>query len=154
MNIRKYLHKCLIAAAAAGVIVGVNIPTAAAEEAAGAIVGLVTNSSKLPLAHATVTARRGDAGGTRATISGRDGVYSFADLPPGLWSISSQVEGFPEVAEPAITVAPSKATRHDIVMNTPAPTPPTPATPSTPSLASFAAAIKEAAHKATVPASG
>jgi hypothetical protein len=159
MNIRKYLRKCLIAAAAAGVTAGLNLPAAAAEEAAGAIVGLVTDSSKLPVAHATVTARRIDGGGIRATISGSDGVYSFGDLPAGIWSISSQAEGFPEVAEPAITVAPSKATRHDIVMNIAAPTPPTPpapatpATPSAPALASVAAAIKEAARRAALPAS-
>jgi Putative beta-barrel porin-2, OmpL-like. bbp2/Carboxypeptidase regulatory-like domain len=160
MNIGKYLCRCLMAAAAAGMVAGLNLPAAAAEETAGAIVGLVTDSSKLPVAHATVTARRADGGGIRATLSGSDGVYSFADLTPGIWSVSSQAEGFPEVAEPAITVAPSKATRHDIVMNTPAPTPampaaaPAPARSSTPALASVAAAVKEAARRATLPASG
>jgi hypothetical protein len=149
MNIRKYLHKCLIPVTAAGLTVGLMLPVARAEETAGAIVGIVTNSAKLPVAHATVTAKRVGGGGIRATISGSDGVYSFNDLPPGLWSITSQVEGSAEVAEPAIAVAPSKATRHDIVMNTPAAapgapaTPPgAPATPSTPALPSLAAAAK------------
>jgi hypothetical protein len=154
MNIRKYLRKFVMAAAAAGVTAGLNLPAAAGEETGGAIVGLVTDASKLPVAHATVTARRTEGGAIRATISGSDGVYSFADLPPGTWSISTQAEGFPEVAEPAVTVAPSKATRHDIVMNTPAPTPASPAKPPTPALASVAAAIKEAARRATLPAAG
>jgi len=116
----------------------VNIP-------AGTIVGIVTNAAKLPVAHATVTAKRVDGGGIRATISGSDGVYSFADLPPGLWSISSQVEGLPEVNEPPIAVAPSKATRHDIVMNTPAATP-TPAGPALAAVAAEAAKAAKAAH--------
>ncbi len=142
MNIRKYLHKCSMSVMAAGLTVGLMLPVARAEETAGAIVGIVTNSAKLPVAHATVTAKRVGGGGIRATISGSDGVYSFNDLPAGLWSITSQAEGSPEVAEPAIAVTPSKATRHDIVMNTPAATPGAPAAPSSPALPSFAAAAK------------
>ena len=62
----------------------------------GAIVGIVTNAAKLPVAGATVTAAR-VGGGIRATVSGSDGVYSFADLPPGAWSLTVQVEGYPDV---------------------------------------------------------
>src|SRR5580704_13680524 len=134
VKVRDYLQRLLISVAVTVLLqpmVRAEESSAPANVPAGAIVGIVTNSAKLPVAHATVTAKRIDGGGIRATISGSDGVYSFADLPPGLWSISSQVDGLPEVAEPAITVAPSKATRHDIVMNTPAPTPATPATPAT-----------------------
>jgi hypothetical protein len=40
------------------------------------LVGVIANSAKLPVAHATVTARRIDGSGIRATISGSDGVYS------------------------------------------------------------------------------
>jgi hypothetical protein len=117
MNIRKYLHRYLILFAAAGLTVGVGSPVARAEDTAGAIVGLVTNSAKLPVAHATVTAKQVDGGAIRATISGSDGVYSFSDLPAGRWSVTFQVEGSAESAEAAIDVAPSKATRRDIVMN-------------------------------------
>jgi hypothetical protein len=120
MTIRKYLHQHLILIAAVGLIVGVNLPVARAEETAGAIVGVVTNSAKLPVAHATVTVRRVDGSGIRATMSGSDGIYSFNDLPPGRWSITSQVDGSSEFAEHAIDVAPSKVTGHDIVMNAPA----------------------------------
>ncbi len=150
VKVRDYLQRLLISVAATVLMQ----PMAQAEESAapanmsaGTIVGIVTNSAKLPVAHATVTAKRVDGGGIRATISGSDGVYSFPDLPAGLWSITSQVDGLPEVTEPAIAVVPSKATRHDIVMNIPAAAP-TPATG--PALAAVAAEAAKAAH--TVPA--
>ena len=89
----------------------------------GTIVGIVTNSAKLPVAHATVTAIRVDGSGIHATLSGSDGVYSFPDLPPGTWSVISELDGYPEaVAHPLVVVA-NKATRYDIVMNVPAPAP-------------------------------
>ena len=67
---------------------------AAAEPAAsfGAIVGIVSDAAKRPVGGVTVTAVRA-GGGIRAAISGSDGVYSFADLPVGSWSLSAAVEG-------------------------------------------------------------
>ena len=145
MNIYRYLHKSLLTVATAGLIAALGTPSARADEAAGAVVGIITNAAKLPIAHATVTARRVDGGAIRATVSGSDGVYSFGDLPAGLWSITSQAEGLPEVAEPAITVAPSKATRHDIVVNV------REALPAAEAPA-LAATAKEAARKVTAAA--
>jgi len=141
MKIRDYLHKCLLSAMTVGLVASLNLPQARADGTGGAIVGIVTTPAKLPVAHATVTARRVDGGGIRATISGSDGVYSFADLPPGQWAISSQVEGSPEVAEPPIAVVQSKATRHDIVMNAAAGAPAAQAP-------ALAAVVKEAAGNA------
>src|SRR5580704_10911144 len=158
VKVRDYLQRLLISVAVTVLLqpmVRAEESSAPANVPAGAIVGIVTNSAKLPVAHATVTAKRIDGGGIRATISGSDGVYSFADLPAGLWSITSQVDGLPEVTEPAIAVAPSKATRHDIVMNTPMAAPPAPgATPSAagPALAAVAADAAKAARPRTVPA--
>ena len=145
MNIYRYLHKSLLTVATAGLIAALGTPSARADEAAGAVVGIIPNAAKLPIAHATVTARRVDGGAIRATVSGSDGVYSFGDLPAGLWSITSQAEGLPEVAEPAITVAPSKATRHDIVVNV------REALPAAEAPA-LAATAKEAARKVTAAA--
>jgi hypothetical protein len=79
-----------------------------------------------------VTAIRA-GGGIRSTISGSDGIYSFADVPPGLWSLNITVEGSPDVRVPSLNVVAGTATRHDIVMNI-AVTP----KPSVPALASVA----------------
>lgn len=84
--------------------------------ALGALVGVVTNSAKMPVAGATVTAVRADGGSIRATVANSDGVYSFADLAPGVWSITSEAEGYSETAVISLGIVASKATRHDIVM--------------------------------------
>jgi len=124
-------HKCLKGLLLAILTTGLALPAAQAEEPSapvvkaspGAIVGIVTNSAKLPVAGATVTATRVDGSGIRATVSSSDGVYSFADLAPGAWSITVQVDGYPDATVPSLQVAASKATRHDLVMNVPAAAP-------------------------------
>jgi hypothetical protein len=150
MNIRKYLHRYLIWVVALSFIVCLDSRVARAEDAAGAIVGVVADSAKLPIAHATVTARQVDGKGIRATISGSDGIYSFSDMPSGRWVITSEVEGSPQSTEAIIDVAPSRATRHDIAMNVLATNP---ASDTKPALetkpvkeSSFAALAKEAAR--------
>ena len=109
--------------------------------AAGTIVGVVTNAAKAPIGGATVTAVRA-GGGIRSTVSGSDGVYSFADVAPGAWSLTSSVEGFPDVTLPPVTVIAGKAARRDLVMNVPARTgpalalaPPVPAPAAAPTVA-------------------
>ena len=123
----KWLHALVVSAVATGLVapmVRAAEPAAAVrvspQTSYGAIVGVLTDSAKLPVARATVTAVRVDGTAIRATVSGNDGVYTFADLSPGAWSISATVDGYPEVVAPELTVVASKATRHDIVMNVPA----------------------------------
>ncbi len=82
----------------------------------GTVVGLVTDAAKAPIGGATVTAIRA-GGGIRSTISSSDGIYSFADVLPGSWSLTITVEGLPDVQVPALNVVAGKATRHDIAMN-------------------------------------
>ena len=116
-------ESCLQSLVAAALVTGGMLPVAQADVPAapsvdvplGTIVGIVTNAEKRPVAGATVTAIRA-GGGIRATISGSNGLYSFADLPPGSWSLTAEAEGASEAIAPLEVVA-SKATRHDIVMN-------------------------------------
>jgi hypothetical protein len=116
-------------------------PKAAAKATFGAVVGIVRNSAKLPVAEATVTAIRMDGGGVRATVSGSDGTYSFADLPPGSWSLTFKADGYPDATAPASAVAANQATRVDIVMTGSGPV----------SAAAAAPAAATAAQAATVP---
>jgi hypothetical protein len=79
-------------------------------------------------------------------VSGSDGLYSFADLPPGVWTVTSEADGYPAAPNRSVSVAASKATRFDIVMSggpaSVASAPPAePAAKPTPGLM---AAIKEA----------
>jgi Putative beta-barrel porin-2, OmpL-like. bbp2/Carboxypeptidase regulatory-like domain len=105
-------------------LITVQTPCALAQEpvtrnaAYGTIVGVVTTATKAPLGGATVTAIR-VGGGIRSTISGSDGIYSFADVPAGSWSLTITVERLPDLQLPPIEVVAGKATRRDIAMNTP-----------------------------------
>src|SRR5271170_1470004 len=65
---------------------------------AGALVGIIRNSTNMPVAGATVTATRKDGSGIRASISGSDGMYSFADVAPGEWSLTLQADGTAEIS--------------------------------------------------------
>jgi hypothetical protein len=111
----------------------------------GAIVGIVSDSAKRPVAGATVTAIRGDGGAIRATISDSNGLYTFADLAPGDWSISVQSEGNPEVTAPTLAVLASKASRYDIALAGPR--------PAAPATATGAAVAQQAAPTNTAPVS-
>lgn len=164
MSAQSGLKKLLTCVAAILLTVRVHADAAAPPaHAPGAIVGMVRNQERAPVSGATVTAVRSDGRAIRATLSGSDGIYSFADLPPGTWSLTLQLDGYPEVTVPALQVVASKATRHDVVMSVPsvavAPQPPAstapaiaaaptpvPATPS-----SSAATAARTATAATVP---
>jgi len=39
---------------------------------------------------------------------GSDGMYSFAELPPGEWTLTAEVEGYPDAAVPPLQVVASK----------------------------------------------
>jgi hypothetical protein len=125
------------------------VPAARAADL-GAIVGVVKNTAGTPLAQATVTAVRIDGSGTRATISGSDGVYSFADVPPGTWAITAQVDGLPAVTTPTLSVVAGKAARYDVVMNIAAP-PGAPVAPAAAAAPAAAPAATAAAVAAVVP---
>jgi hypothetical protein len=64
-------------------IVSLLSTATAAESPPGAIVGIITDAVRVPVVHVTVTPLRADGRAIRATVSGSDGVYSFANLPPG-----------------------------------------------------------------------
>jgi hypothetical protein len=134
------LGRCLQRVLLCSVMLWVMLPAAQAGDAPpGTIVGLVTNAAKLAVSHATVTAVRADGGAIRATVSGSDGVYAFADLPPGAWTVTAELDGYPQVTTPALTVVSGKSTRYDIVMNVAA-QPPAPGAVASPVLVAAAPA--------------
>jgi Putative beta-barrel porin-2, OmpL-like. bbp2/Carboxypeptidase regulatory-like domain len=159
MKLRKYLKGKYLKGSLISVLgIGLALSAAQAQETSapvvkvstGTIVGIVTNAAKLPVAGATVTATRTDGGAIRATISGSDGIYSFADLAPGAWSLTVQVDGYPDSTAPSLQVVASKATRRDMVMNVPAVLPSTPALGAAPPESPAAAA--KAARRITAAA--
>jgi hypothetical protein len=152
LKIMKCLPSFAMAAASiafTGSVVHAEVPApATAAESFGTVVGLVTDAAKAPIGGATVTAIRA-GGGIRSTISGSDGIYSFADVLPGSWSLTITVEGLPDVRVPSLNVVAGRATRHDIAMNI-AVTP----KPSAPALASAAPALPTLPEALQAPESG
>ena len=153
MKIHSSLQKLLISVAIIGLTAAVThadeTPAPMVKTSPGAIIGSVRNADKVPVSGATITAVRADGGAIRAALSGSDGVYLLADLSPGQWMLTVQVDGYPDMTLPALQVVAKKATRYDIVANVSAApavaaTVSPAATPAAPAAAQKAAAIPEA----------
>ncbi len=122
MKIQTCLRSILLSATMLPVALPVIADQVAAptvKVSAGTIVGIVRNSAKVAVAGATVIATGIESGSIRATVSSSDGIYSFPDLVPGTYAVTAQVDGYPDVALPSLTVTAGRATRSDIVMNVP-----------------------------------
>jgi hypothetical protein len=109
-------HAWLRGCAVAVLVAGFLLPAAYAATP-GAIVGVVRNAASAPVAGATVTALRAGGEAIRATVSGSDGVFSFADLPPGNWSLTLEASGYVQAQVATLEVIASKATRRDVVLS-------------------------------------
>jgi Putative beta-barrel porin-2, OmpL-like. bbp2/Carboxypeptidase regulatory-like domain len=129
MNAERHIKILLIPALLTGLVLPVRgaegqPPAAGNQKAAvGAIVGVVRNSAKMPIAGATVTSAKTDGTGLRATVSTSDGIYSFADVAPGEYSVSSQADGYRDTVVSTIRVVAAKATRTDILFESVPPQP-------------------------------
>jgi hypothetical protein len=78
--------------------------------------GVIKDPSNQPIAGATVTATQQDGGTVRGAISNSEGVYSFADLPPGTYSVVIEATGRPEVTVGSLLVAVGRAARADVAV--------------------------------------
>lgn len=86
----------------------------------GTITGVLRDTSRNSVAGATVTASRLDGTAIRSTVSNSEGVYSFADLQPGSWSVLAEGEGHTESLIAAVEVVSGRATRVDLTLAAPA----------------------------------
>ena len=70
-----------------------TVPIAA--QTRSSIVGIVTDPSAAILPGVTVTLTSPDlVGGAKTAMTGPDGTYRFADLPPGVYDLRAQLSGF------------------------------------------------------------
>ena len=91
-------------------------PPQVARPSWGALVGRVTEQANAPIPYATLTARRIGGPQIRATITDRNGVYAFCDLPAGRWEVIADAPGYGEVMVRVLRVQAALATRRDIAM--------------------------------------
>jgi hypothetical protein len=101
---------------------------ASAASVFGAVVGVVSDSAKSPIAGVTVTAIQADGNGVHATVTDSKGVYSFADLPAGLWTLTYTATGYAGATASTAMVSPRQASRVDFVLDGPAGVAATPST--------------------------
>ena len=92
------------------------VPMESQTTSLGAIVGVLTDRTKAPVAHATVTATKDNGSSIRATVSAADGTYSFADLTPGKWSLAVRTTGTTDSGAGSLTIKPGAATRYDVTL--------------------------------------
>lgn len=80
------------------------VPTAAAQTAA-TISGIVLDQSAAVLPGVTVTARSHETGLVRSTVTGPEGRFVIAQLPPGVYEIRAELEGFKPHVRPQVQLA-------------------------------------------------
>src|SRR6478672_5155555 len=71
--------------------------TATAQERFGGIAGVVTDSSQAPVPGATITATNKQTGAQKVAVTGTDGAYRIADLDPGRYTVTAELQGFQKV---------------------------------------------------------
>ncbi len=75
----------------------IGTAAATAQERFGGISGVVTDSSQAPVPGVTVTAANKQTGATRVVVTGTDGAYRIADLEPGRYTVTMELQGFQKV---------------------------------------------------------
>src|SRR5215212_4676502 len=78
----------------------------------GQLVGTVTDADGSPLQGVTITISSPALQGTRTIVSGEGGGYHFPALPPGVYSVSFDLEGMQHVTK-HVTVSLAQTARAD-----------------------------------------
>ena len=86
-------HRRLLSTLAFAVLVLLFRASPAAGQTTGRIEGMVTDQNGAVLPGVTVEATSPNLQGTRTTVTGNDGRYRFASLPPGTYKISATLAG-------------------------------------------------------------
>ncbi|GAC1433844.1 MAG: hypothetical protein NVSMB68_06400 [Thermoanaerobaculia bacterium] len=69
-------------------------PIAVAQSGSGSLSGRVTDSSDSPLPGVTITATNDATGFSRTEVTDASGAYKFPSLPPGVYTLTSELSGF------------------------------------------------------------
>ncbi len=83
---------------------------------AGSLHGAATDPSGARVVKATVVAQAED-GSTSSAVTGADGTYNFAALPPGIYTLSVTANGLALAQAQAVTVSPGHATVQNLSLS-------------------------------------
>src|SRR5205823_12647944 len=95
------------------IVLGLWVMTARAQTEGG-IAGTVTDSSGGAIPGATVTVTNTATGGMRNTTTNTEGLYTFPSLPPGVYALKAELQGFKTVKIPAFKVDIEQTVRMDV----------------------------------------
>ena len=104
---------CLVCGVAA---LGLAVPCAWGQQAAGSITGTVTDASGAALPNAKVTARDVDRGTTWVTRTDSAGVYDFPQITVGNIEVKVEASGFSTQVHPAFVLILNQVARVDFPM--------------------------------------
>src|SRR5688500_8920737 len=79
------------------------VPAASAQTAA-TVSGTVLDPSGLVVPGVTVTARSGATGLVRTNVTGPEGRFVIAQLPPGVYEVRAEIQGFKPHVRPEVTL--------------------------------------------------
>ena len=107
-----FWRAALLAVLAVGLIAA---PSAQAQNPTGEIAGTVTDSEGGSLPGVTVTANSPNLQGSRVAVTGGNGTYKLAFLPPGPYTVTYELEGF-AAATREVRVSPALSNKVDVQM--------------------------------------
>ena len=70
----------------------------------GSLSGTVTDQSEAPIAGAAVDVTESRTGVTAHTVTSEAGIYVFPNLPPGIWTVSTEKAGFRRLVQSGIQI--------------------------------------------------
>jgi len=112
MEIRNFLKKSALCLAFFLLLVGFSYSQAIT----GKIIGTVTDDERVPLPGVTVEIESPSLMGTRADVTSEKGYYRFINLPPGLYTVRFNLEGFVPVERKELKVTLGGTTTVDAVL--------------------------------------
>src|SRR5216683_232572 len=90
--------------------------TARAQATTGTISGTATDESKAVLPGVTVVVRNTETGATRALVTNENGRYRTLNLPPGVYRVSGEIQGFSSSARENLVVQIGRDVLADLIL--------------------------------------
>ncbi|MGI8746511.1 MAG: carboxypeptidase regulatory-like domain-containing protein [Bryobacteraceae bacterium] len=91
-------------------------PAAYSQAVSATLVGTVTDASGAAMANTKITATEVNTGINRTAPTNESGNYTFADLPPGTYTVTAEQAGFKRASRAGIDVIVNTSVRIDLVL--------------------------------------
>ena len=99
------------------VVLGLALVPSSVAQTFGEITGVVTDTSGAVVAGATVTVTNTQTNATRAAVTNNVGNYSFPALPPGVYNVKVEIQGFQPEIRSGVELQVQQVARLDFQLN-------------------------------------